>query len=657
MTENHKEKDLKLSLKKLDKEIFNKFHNEFFGDTFNACMDCGGKCEKYSICTLIPGELDYLSFKMKISINELKDRYLDEINTPFGKVEVLKMVNGCPLLDENNNCSIKEIKPILCDTYPIIAKTSGDYITFEIDTNGCMMAKSGKYPTLINYFEEEGIRLLRNLDIPIDWWRIVELYDSFDFDYESIENQLRDNPNFQSFYIEELLGHTCNESIRDGRDTGLDLIKNRLKIEVDPIIEELSYKISKTKDLTQILIKSYRDNFKDLKNTVLNIINEAKSNDQTYSEEERNLYMFYIRYILFIIKKIKNDYDTYKIRIKEFERIENNKITDKRGLEDKNSQKFYSQKFIDHKKNEIAIDFFEITNGFSVDTLKGYIILSQNFGPEELDSPNFISREINRGKAKIKLNGDNTEEIIFYYIVLIVKDSKGETIGIADGTLITRKQLNVFFISHIAIIKKYRSLGIGAIVNDKILEIAKKYIKKLKNEEIPTNSNLIEGLSCEISEVEFPSKINGDNSTIKRLKFHGKMKRFIFWPLLYAQPDTNYLLTEFRSENWNSVPMFLSFRTFDDQKCDLDMVLKIKDLLLDYFSKFDKEGSEWDRKYLNEGLKKFESPKKIFYPDNYENIKDFVEETGWAFEILLKYYPEHKYTLDRKRFLTLISKS
>lgn len=42
---------------------FEKIHRMFDGLMFDLCSECGGSCEKNTMCTLLPGEAEYVALK------------------------------------------------------------------------------------------------------------------------------------------------------------------------------------------------------------------------------------------------------------------------------------------------------------------------------------------------------------------------------------------------------------------------------------------------------------------------------------------------------------------------------------------------------------------------------------------------------------------
>ena len=191
--------------KPIPKSEFRKFHKRFKGDSqdiFKLCLKCGGICEYSFIRTLLPGEPEFMANEMKISINEFGNRYLDGINCKGVIMDVLKMVNPCPFLDQKTlTCSCRKFKVIYCDIYPINIRSHRNKLTYAIDN--CPLGRNRKFRS---YFLARGIDAQQSLNIPVTWMNVVLLYDSVSVDYNVFDG-IRKSRNYQVFDLETILKH------------------------------------------------------------------------------------------------------------------------------------------------------------------------------------------------------------------------------------------------------------------------------------------------------------------------------------------------------------------------------------------------------------------------------------------------------------------
>jgi Fe-S-cluster containining protein len=218
-------------------ERFQAFHDSFDGEgngMWQVCADCGGKCEQHKIGTLMPGEKEYIAARLGLLLADFEARYLDQLVTPRGTVDVLKLAPGCPFLDRCFHCTLADshVKPVLCEVYPVVFEAqrvggSDDdplvEVTFSLDQLDCPLLheqyawstrtiNNPRWQAYRSYFEQQGIQRLRNLDAPVAWYWIVAQYDSDNFDYHALK-QLRQVPidRYASITVEQLmscaLGH------------------------------------------------------------------------------------------------------------------------------------------------------------------------------------------------------------------------------------------------------------------------------------------------------------------------------------------------------------------------------------------------------------------------------------------------------------------
>lgn len=169
--------------KSIRPERFARFHREFQGDTWDVCERCGGMCEINKIGSLMPGEAEFIAANLGMPVQEFRNRYLDGIETPFGVVDVLKLKPGCPFLSPDFRCTIKDVKVVLCDAYPVVFEVSNDKVNFSLD-EWCPIVRF--VPELANIFEKKAIPAIEHIDAPVDWYRAVELFDGLCVDYHKL---------------------------------------------------------------------------------------------------------------------------------------------------------------------------------------------------------------------------------------------------------------------------------------------------------------------------------------------------------------------------------------------------------------------------------------------------------------------------------------
>ncbi len=191
------------------REAFAAFHEEFHGDTWDVCARCGGKCEIHRIGSLMPGEAEYIAEDLGIDLRSFRDTYLDGIKTPFGIVDVLKLRPGCPFLSADFRCTIPDVKVVLCDVYPVVFEVHGDIVEFSLDP-WCPIVRF--VPELARIIERTGIPAIRNLGAPADWYRAVESYDDYCFDYNRLYARRAGRSEYVELTLDDVLRCQADES-------------------------------------------------------------------------------------------------------------------------------------------------------------------------------------------------------------------------------------------------------------------------------------------------------------------------------------------------------------------------------------------------------------------------------------------------------------
>jgi Fe-S-cluster containining protein len=161
---------------------FENFHKKFKGESSigkKLCKECGGMCEKYKVCSLLPGEAEYMASKRNIPLQLFKDKYLDSVDVDGYSVDIIKCFKVCPFSTIGKTCAIKDYKPILCLIYPLFITSERE---IGLDTN-CRLVDD---KDLLDFFNDYGTQLLTDLEIPKEWLDAVSKYDEFDYDYDSL---------------------------------------------------------------------------------------------------------------------------------------------------------------------------------------------------------------------------------------------------------------------------------------------------------------------------------------------------------------------------------------------------------------------------------------------------------------------------------------
>ncbi len=185
---------------------FKEFHAAVQGEGWwwEACAECEGKCEYNKIGSLLPGEKEFLARELDVPLQVFADKYLDKLVTPLGSIDVLKLKDGCPFLDAEWRCTIKEIKVALCETYPVAFYMKEGKVAFFIDP-WCPLTRR---KDVREYFETVAVPALVKLNVPDKWYKAAVLYDEHNFDYKTIEKERMDTPDglkCRSFTLDYLM--------------------------------------------------------------------------------------------------------------------------------------------------------------------------------------------------------------------------------------------------------------------------------------------------------------------------------------------------------------------------------------------------------------------------------------------------------------------
>jgi len=634
-------------------EKFTRYHGSFAGDTYDACARCGGKCEKFKISTLMPGEKEFMAEKLNIPLTVLEEKYFSAINTPLGNVDVLKMKNNCPFLDEEYRCTAIPAKPVLCDTYPVVFYISKGKVHFKIDKTDCPMVHWPEYDMAVKDFETKGIRALKEMKIPFTWWEKVTLYDEFDFDYIRIEKDLGRTTEYATFYLELLLGYACNGYEKRARKRGLDLMIQRLQNCQKKSEKKLGKWLSVKNRMITSITHSYRKLIEGQIKDEIDYLKKLKTDLVLMTEPNAHKYFYTINHCLNSIKQHDKYLKSIDIRLKEV-LLPDEKIKLSEKQPSREVREFNPAFKIGFRLNLPELTFYEIRDERSSDFLNAIKLLSETFLPNEIDSPKRYIGHIQANRFEdgtVGITGDGSEKHSFWYkwIMVVILDGNDHVIGVADGAVIVNKRLSLFYASHIATLPRLRNAGLGSVLSAAILQVAEDNIPQGMISLGLDPEDKIPGmplLDCELGEVEFPDTSPSGSSSLKRLPFHGRLGRNVLWPFRYAQPDTDYNLKIFDEYNWNSVPMFLAFRAFVPGKQSYEQARAAVELIFDYFITTMGKGAKWDKEIIMKGLAIDGIPSFIAFPKSSDGIPEFIDKTGILSTLLMTYYPDHKYTRD-----------
>jgi len=97
-------------------------------------------------------------------------------------VDVLKLKPGCPFLDASFRCTIKDVKVVLCEVYPVVFDVVGDEVQFSVDP----WCRSSATCRAERYLPAGRHPALRRLQCPTDWYRAVACTNSLCVDYDKL---------------------------------------------------------------------------------------------------------------------------------------------------------------------------------------------------------------------------------------------------------------------------------------------------------------------------------------------------------------------------------------------------------------------------------------------------------------------------------------
>lgn len=175
----------------IDFERINKGLERVNKKTSNLCRECGGFCEYHEICWFLPGEVEFISQKLKIPVRKFKEKFVTKLKYKKRIIQILKL-GKCPFL-KKNSCSLEKIgaKPLVCIFYPMyIFVGKNDRVKFILDNKDCPKAK--EFPLEFIKNARIAYRKIKKY-IPAYWLSFTKKFDAL-FDYNKL-NRLRDKKN------------------------------------------------------------------------------------------------------------------------------------------------------------------------------------------------------------------------------------------------------------------------------------------------------------------------------------------------------------------------------------------------------------------------------------------------------------------------------
>ncbi len=293
-----------------------------------------------------------------------------------------------------------------------------------------------------------------------------------------------------------------------------------------------------------------------------------------------------------------------------------------------------------------------ITPSFS----EGYLLLSQFFPLDEIASS--VSRmsylkTASKGLILTKNDGPAYIRAVFFIVVDETGEltgEKGKVIAAADGSFLANKTTTAFHLEHIASLPEYRRSSVATLLEIAIATRCNEYAKDAERQlgvVYPTN-NPGTKLQLMILETEFPSLRQTEiKQTFGRIVFHSKNGFSIIDPLEfpYRQPDQNWDSTmSFSPEQWGSVPLFLAVRPFTSVVSATVLTDSLR-LLFDSYVLLgaSKQGVDYDFANTIRNLSS-RTPRVIPLPQTPEELKLFIESTGYTSKLLASAYPDACYT-------------
>ena len=164
----------------MDEEDLIEIYSMFEGLIVDLCKKCNGLCERTQFPLYIPGEIEYISKVMGISLKEFKKKYVTDVKYKDNTVNLIKL-GRCPFLNDSNRCDLEAInsKPLICRLYPLWLGLKNDKPVLLNDTDLCPNAK--KLPLKFKIYAKRIFKRIQH-KIPKWFFEFETLYDDSLFD-------------------------------------------------------------------------------------------------------------------------------------------------------------------------------------------------------------------------------------------------------------------------------------------------------------------------------------------------------------------------------------------------------------------------------------------------------------------------------------------
>jgi hypothetical protein len=486
-------------------------------------------------------------------------------------------------------------------------------------------------------------------DVHHRWRILVDRFGDAGFDINRLTAGLGDRDN-GFYFLEELMAFPRNYGVEKARRWGLRLLEQRFCQEMLQLEKRYPLDRNYKGKAAASLANSYRQYYKARKRAMRHYIRLSYGDATLLTEPDGRLYLGVVKECLNAIHNLGDDLVRLRVRLNE---VKNTTIPH-RGKTVTATEQVTSldERFITaNLRSHEGFTLHEVNDERSRDFWEAYCLLARDFGTDVMYSPKVIrevTRECRVRKGALNtLHGESDKQIWNWWITAVIKDPDGKIVCAGDGSLISDGWSGIFYASHIAVKDEYRSHNLGTFLSAGILQIAQNKLEKHLPAALAGNSPDARRLTAEVGEIEFPDHFLLDPDSHKRLVFHGRLNRSVMWPVLYAQPDTDYRDDEFNVEKWNSVPMFICYRPFGQRNGGVESVAGAVGLLFDFYSVLSSGGAEHDRTYMISGFDTGVEPQMIRLPADEDGLAGFLDSIGMRRELLEQYYPGHHYTRTR----------